>query len=471
MDTIFSSAFGSQTDGPKYQRIVAALSQLITDGTLKGGEKLPPVRDLSWTLGVTPGTVARAFDILQQEGWVEAEVGRGTFVRGPVAPPEAPTPGLPEISPTYLPMPQEGDVLFAPRLADLGQIDLIREALRDVAETEGVDTLLNYPSYERTRPLREALTGWIHGEVHGGVGADDIVVTAGGQNAIVLSLQSTLSGDRPVVLVEELHYPGIRRAAEVLRARPVGVPMDDKGLIPEALDQIAREEGAKVLVTMPEVHNPTCVVTPTDRREAIARVAERHGLNVVQDDCYRMSYPTGPSYRKLLPDLGWYTSSLSKTITPALRMGYLVPPRGAVRQVRRVLDANYFGLPSPMVALASRLFRDPRFQVLADAQKDLNRQMLEIAVTVLGRFDIGWSPGVAYLWLRLPEGWRESAFVQALEADGIRVRPGEDFADRNARARHAVRLSLNLQMTPEHFRDVLERIALILDNAPLRSNA
>jgi DNA-binding transcriptional MocR family regulator len=122
-----------------------------------------------------------------------------------------------------------------------------------------------------------------------------------------------------------------------------------------------------------------------------------------------------------------------------------------------------------MAETARHVLSHPDAPALVEAMRAHTRAYLSIALNVLGRFDLGWAPDVPFFWLRLPTGWREGRFVQALEAEGIRVRPGDDFGARDARAVHAVRISVNGQMSPERFRQVLERIAVMLDNPPDRA--
>ena len=85
MDTIWQPEL-MDGQGPKYKAVAQSIRDGIAKGTLPVGQKLPPVRDLAWTLQITPGTVARAYTILTDEGLLEAEVGRGTFVAPPVQP-------------------------------------------------------------------------------------------------------------------------------------------------------------------------------------------------------------------------------------------------------------------------------------------------------------------------------------------------------------------------------------------------
>ncbi|WP_432450180.1 PLP-dependent aminotransferase family protein [Aliiroseovarius marinus] len=471
MGTIFSPDL-MNGEGPKYRRLVDGIIKAIGAGDLPDGEKLPPVRDLAWRLNVTPGTVARAYSILGENGWVRAEVGRGTFIRAqPATPPSAPTlPSPNQADRSYLSRhahalhnEPETDFLFAPRLPDVGQVDIIRDAIRASAELPEA-LLLRYPFHKAQSYLRDALLAHIPDDERTGFNADDIVVTNGGQNAIMLSMQVLLAEGSRNVMVEERSYPGLRRAVELLGGNVVSVPMDEDGVLPDALDRVARSTGANLFFTMPEAHNPTCRITTEARRAEVVQVARKHGFHIVQDDCYRLGPAHAPSYRALLPEQSWFISSFSKTISPALRAGFVVTPSAWSGKLRRVVDVNYFGVSSPMAEILYQVLTDPRLPKAMEDMRRSNRAHIELAVNMLGRFELGWSHDVPFFWLKLPRGWRVSSFCQMAETKGIRVRPGDDFALRDGPSPQAVRISVNGQMPLERFRLVLAELASLLDN-------
>ena len=463
MGTIWQPALPDHT-GPKYKAVVAAIRAAITKGELVVGDKLPPVRDLAWKLGITPGTVARAYTILTDEVVLNAEVGRGTFVAAPMHD----VPYIPiEIDAVAHNSPRDMHRvnLFSPVLPSIGQAELIKELLGQVA-VEPASGVMHYPTRKSAIPAREAALIWLSDTPLGPIIAEDIVMTLGGQHGILLVLQAVLSGRRPTVLVEELAYPGFRRAAELLRADVVSVAMDEYGIIPEALDAAARGCDAQVLCTSPEVHNPTVVNTPIARRNELIAIARAHDLQIVEDDCYRMGKDRDASYRMLAPERGWYVSSVAKTLTPAVRLGFAVGPKGKTSALRRAKEHGFFGLPTPMLDLAALLLADPRVDHLTAQARKIYGDYIKTAVQVLSGYDVSWRLDVPFLWLTLPYGWRASAFCQAAEAADVPVRPAEEFAGRDARARHKVRLAINAGVTIDSFQAALERVRYLLDNPP-----
>lgn len=457
--------------GPKYKAVAQSIRDGIAKGTLRVGQKLPPVRDLAWTLQITPGTVARAYTILTDEGLLHAEVGRGTFVAPPVQP-ASETPYVPiEIDP----LPHSGTGtgprntyrvnLFSPVLPSIGQAGLIRKHLSKVAE-DPPSGVMHYPSRPAARRAQDAALGWLQGCPLGPIEGQDIVLTLGGQHGILTVMQAVLHGKRPTILVEDLAYPGFRRAAELLRADVVSVAMDEHGLVPEALIAAAKSCDAQMLCTSPEVHNPTGGETSLARRQEIAQIAAQHDLQILEDDCYRMGLNREKTYRALAPERGWYISSVAKTLTPALRLGFAVAPKGKMPALRRTVEHGMFGLPTPMIDLAASLLPDPALTPVLTRSREIYAKYMACAVETLQGHDVSWRADVPFLWLRLPRGWRAGAFCQAAEAADVPVRSAEEFAGRDARVPHAVRLALNAGVSFASFDAAVKRLRMILDHPP-----
>ena len=462
MGTIWPKDFGD-AKGPKYKKLAETIRSAIDREDLVVGTKLPPVRELSYELGITPGTVARAYTILTEEGVLQAEVGRGTFVASKQKQ------VLDDVWARQLHIQEiknpEHISLFSPRIIDVGQVDAIRKALRQVAAGPDL-SFLSYPTRDAYRPVRDAVVSWLSDLPLGSLNEEDVVLTHGGQSGLMVVMQALLKGERPTILVEDLSYAGFRRAAELLRARVVGVEMDEYGIVPDALDKVARKTGALVLCTSPEVHNPTGLYTSLERRQEIVRVARRHGIQIIEDDCYRMGDPRAPSYRALAPELGWHVSSISKSLTPSLRVGFALAPEGRGPHLRRVAEHGYFGLAQPLAGVTGILLGDPNTKKLVrTVQKEMARYV-RVAVNTLGGFDLTWDDQVPFVWLRLPSGWRSAAFTRAAEAKGVQLRSADEFALRDGRAPNAVRIAINGHVSLQAFEAAMLQLRGLLDNPP-----
>ncbi len=408
---------------------------------------------------MTPGTVARAYQIATQEGLLSGEVGRGTFV--------AARSGAPKAKPRLYVEPDERLVdLRSPALPDVGQAAVFAASLRGIADRMGPDWL-TYPSQAAELPLREAVVAWLADRVMGPISAEDVVLTNGGQNAIALVMQACLKGDKPVVLLEDLAYPGIRQAASLARAETVGLEMDGEGLRPDVLEAACRRlPTAQLLCLTPQAQNPTAVCMSARRRADIAAVARRYGLTILEDDCYTISDSDVPQIRAVAPERTWYVGSLSKSISAALRFGYVVCPTGLGEVGRAAATHQFFALARPVSDLCLDLLTNGAGErIRADVIAELAPR-LQTVVNMLGAHDLSWQPGLPFVWLRMPKGWRASSFARQAEAEGVLMRSADTYALNHGRAPNAVRLAIAGNLSRARFDSGIAVLARLLANPP-----
>lgn len=448
--------------GPKYLALTRALREAIRAGELPPGTQLPTVRDLAWGLHVTPGTVSRAYQLATQEGLLAATVGRGTFVAAR-APRLGPTQAL------FLERDLQHEPwlvdLRSPQLPDVGQGAAFSAALARIGE--GLQAAwLDYPSQRGEAPLREALCGFLSDRLLGPFAADDIALTHGGQNALLLVFLCCLRGDRPVVLTEDLAYPGIRHAAKLARAEMVGVEIDAQGMMPEALEAACRRHGAQILVLTPEAQNPTASRMPAARRAEIIAIARRYDLQVVEDDCYSIAESELPSLRALAPERTWYVGSFSKSVSAALRFGYVVCPSGMGEAGRLTAQHGFFALARPVSDLVLDLLQSGVAEDLRRKVQVAFSERLQAMVNALGAFDIRWQPGLPFVWLPLPSGWRASTFARTAEAEGVLVRQADEYALIHGRAPHGLRIAVAGAAPADRYDAALATLARLLRRPP-----
>ena len=452
----------TQYPGPKYLSLVRALREAIRAGTLPPGAQLPTVRDLAWTLKVTPGTVSRAYQLATQEGLLAATVGRGTFVAS----------ASPRFGPSqsfYIerePASVSGRIdMRAPRLPEVGQGAAFAAAIAALA-TVISDEWLDYPSQRAEEPLRAAVVDWIEGRVLGPVSPEDVALSYGGQHSVNLVFQCCLRGDRPMVLIEDLAYAGFRHAARLSRADLMGVEVDGHGLRPDAFEAACRRHAPQILCVTTEAQNPTTVRMPLERRVEIVEIAKAYEVQLIEDDCYSIMASDVPSLRALAPDRTWYIGSLSKTISAALRLGYVVCPTGMGQAGRLTAQHGFFALARPVSDLCLELLTSGAAADLRRAVQVGFADRLEAVVNVLGRHDLSWQPGLPFVWLRLPSGWRASTFTRMAEAEGVLIRSADEFAMIHGRAPNAVRLAVPGNQSRARIEEACQRLSDLLDSPP-----
>ncbi|MDA0663006.1 MAG: PLP-dependent aminotransferase family protein, partial [Proteobacteria bacterium] len=350
----------AERPGPKYRAIADALAAQIADGTLAAGTQLPTHRDLAWKLGVTVGTVSRAYAEIARRGLVSGEIGRGSYVRTGARAEDLPheaagSPGIINLSHNF---PSPG----AERAA-------LAQTLAEMAANPGSGALLDYQPEAGLAAHRAAGAAWI-GRHGWDVDPARVIVTAGAQHAILTVFASlTRPGDR--IVTEALSYQGIKPAITQLGLRAEGLAMDEHGLIPEAFERTARSGGIRALYCMPTLHNPTTATLPEERRQEIASIALRFGIAVVEDDIYG-PFHEGPAMTPLAAlagEQGYYLTSLSKTVAPGLRTGYVVAPAGRVENVSTAVRASCWMAPPLMAEIATRWISDGTADRVLDSHK------------------------------------------------------------------------------------------------------
>ena len=460
-DTIWTPDL-SQYPGPKYLGLSRALRDAIRQGDLAEGAQLPTVRDLAWAVGVTPGTVSRAYQLATQEGLLAATVGRGTFVAS----------ASPRLGPTQA-IYVERDLgqgvpnvdFRSPQLPDVGQVAVFSEAMQRVANKIGLDWL-DYSTQRAEEPLRAAVCGWLADRDLGPVSAEDVALCYGGQNAVSLIFQCCLRGDRPVVLTEDLCYPGFARAARLARAEVVGVEMDADGVKPDALEAACRRHGPQVLCLTTEAQNPTVARMPLSRREDIVRIARKYDLQIIEDDCYSVADTSLPSVRALAAERTWYVGGISKTVSAALRFGYIVCPVGMGDVGRLTAQHSFFALTRPLSDLCLDLFNSGAALEIRTRVNDEFGTRLQAMVNILSPYDLRWQKGLTFAWLNLPSDWRASDFTRMAESRDVMVRSADVFALVHGRAPHAVRLALAGGIPRAQFEGGVATLSQLLRNPP-----
>ena len=354
----------------------------------------------------------------------------------------------------------------AVRVPDTGQDARIRRILNQLADNPDLD-LTDYPTAEIDAPLREAAVNWIGPDKVGRFTADDVVLTLGAQNGLLLALQTILHGPSPVILTEDLAYQGCHHAARLLRAQIIGVEMDEDGLRPDKLEEALRRHGGQVLVTSVEVHSPTTTRTTFERRKHIARIAQKYQLHIIDDDCHCITRHDRPSYRAICPERAWFVTALTKSVSAALRCGFMVAPTGQAALARQTMQSSYYGIPQPALALSTELLRSGEAEAIRAATQAAVEARVKAAVNVLGQWDIRWRPDAPFLWLKLPRGWRGSSFDRACADQGIRIKPGDEFALADGQAPHAVRITLNSSVSGTQAEAALQTMSHLLSRPPI----
>jgi GntR family transcriptional regulator/MocR family aminotransferase len=369
------------------------LRTAIVNGDLRPGDRLPATRELALDLHVSRTTVSVAYDRLMGEGFLVARVGSGTYVSDDVgtAPPELGAPaGALRARPVWSRIQSPlGGPLFAPFDFRCGLPDLARfpyESWRRLVANQirpGDARRATYGEAAGQPDLRFALAR--HLAVSRAVRAtgDDIVITNGLQQAIDLVARVMLEpGDR--VAVEDPGYPPPRGLLETMGMDVAPVPVDHEGLVVDAIPA-----GTRLVIVTPSHQFPLGHVMSLRRRVALLQWADRHDAAIVEDD-YDSEFRFGGRPVEPLQSLDTrgrvvYAGSFSKTMLPALRLGFVAVPasiRSAVRTAKHVSD---WTTSTPQQLALAQFIDRGWFARHLRAMRALYRERHELITTYVGR--------------------------------------------------------------------------------------
>ena len=436
--------------GPLYQALATTIAHDVQAGRLKTGDRLPPHRDLADQLGVTVTTVTRGYAEAERRGLVRGEVGRGTYVCPPAFTSLAPHTGTAIDLGTNALLPH----VHAYELTD---------AMSRLVARSTPEYLFNYQPHGGRNEHRTIAARWLRQREVPAEQATTLV-TSGAQHAMAVAL-ATLTAPGDVILCEALTYTGMRSLANHLHVSLQPVAMDGEGMIPDALEDAAHESGARVVYCMPNGQNPTGRVMSRKRRQEIATVAARLHLQLVEDDAYGFLFEGVSPLCALAPERTFYLTSMSKSLAPGLRIGFLhSPPAWTERLTGAIFATTVMATPLEAAAACAWIEDGTAARVIEWKRQEIKVRQ-QLARQVLGSLVSG-SAESQHVWLQLPARWPGDDFVREARQRGVIVTPGRDFAVARHEVPNAVRVCLGPPADRDVLRTGLATIAQIVGDAP-----
>ena len=435
--------------GPRFLQIADALQAAVAGGALQPGDRLPPQRHLAAQLGVDLTTVTRAYDEARRRHLLEGRGARGTYVAAPKV----------ELAPILdlsmnTPPPPDG--------VDFG--DLLRQGLAQVLMRADAPLLMTYHLGGGSDADRQAGAHWL-APMFGPLEAAQVLVCPGAQAAIAaLILALTEPGD--VILAEPASYPGLRAAAAQFGRRILAVQADRQGMVPEMLEQACREHRPALVYLNPTLQNPTAITMSEGRRKQLASVARRCQVRIGEDDPYwLLADAPPPPIAAFAPQQVYYISTLSKCLTPGLRVAFVLMRDPHERQRFLVALRSFALMATPVTAaLATQWILDGSAGQLMDGVRKEARLRHRMARDILaGRYS-GAGDGL-HVWLELPGYWTSAQLARAADSEGIAVTPAQAFAT-GSESVNAIRISLGSIKNRGRLHAGLQRLSHLLARLP-----
>lgn len=443
--------------GPRYLALASAIAEAINSGELEAGNQLPPQRELAEKLGVTVGTVGRAYMVVKKRELVTGQVGRGTFVKK-----------LEDKAAfaNYLPERKPGTIdLACFRIPVDDIVSALANSFAKVADHTVLLPLIAYPPAAGYITHRTAGATWINRSGLN-IPPERVIACNGGQQALLTAIMTLVNIGGPI-LTEKMTYSGLKSIASLRQIDLEPVDMDEEGLMPDALLAAHKKTGGRIVFLQPTVHNPLGCTMSLKRRKKISEIARANDLILIEDDIVA----AGMTDRELpiaafAPERTIYITSLSKCVSPALRTGFMSAPASLIEPLSNTIHTLSLANSPLVFEAASLLIMDG----IADKIANQNAAELairhDIVIKELEGMDVRHNPAAFFTWLNLPDHWTSSAFSEAVQKAGVSVVQAENFNVSGAETPRGVRFSLNPQTNMTGLREALRIIREAANERP-----
>jgi DNA-binding transcriptional MocR family regulator len=427
--------------GTRTVDVMSAIRAKVAGRALGAGDRLPSIRSLAATMGVSPSTVVEAYDRLAAEGLIRPRRGSGFYVSPTVTPPLALTEAEPRrdraVDPFWVSRQSldADESVLKPGCGWLPPTwmpeEALRRAARALARTDA-SVLINYGSTSGSLALRRLLlTRLAEDAIEASV--DQLMLTGSGTQATDLVCRFLLRpGD--TVLVDDPCYFNFRALLRAHQARIVGVPYTPSGPDIARFEQILGRERPRLYITNSALHNPTGATLSLQTAHRLLTAAAAHDLTIIEDDIFGDFEPERSPRLAALDGLNRVIriGSFSKTLSASVRCGYIAGRADWIEHLVDLQVATSFGGPSPVATdiiagvLAGGSYRkhmDELRQRLTRARREVARKLQTLGIepwlTPRGGF---------FLWCRLAGGQDATSVARAALEENVVLAPGNVFS-------------------------------------------
>lgn len=387
-----SASLNLNADGSSRQAVLArALREAILSGALRYGDRLPSTRALASDLKLSRNTVVQALDRLNAEGLIEGRHGSGTFVAANLSTPSRSTPKREVSRRASMLLEQEIRNVTQPLTPGVPALDAFPRKLWARLSSKWARTLsfseLDYGDPAGMAPLREAISVYI-GATRGVVcKSEQVIITSGSQGAITTASYLVAdAGDQ--ILVENPGYVSVRHTLSLTGLNLKPTPLDDEGFVLPDQDC-----DAQLALVAPSHQYPLGLTMTMDRRMALLKWAQKTDGWIIEDDYdgeYRYDGHPLPALASLDQDGAHvlYVGTLSKILSPSIRLGFLIVPENMIDDARRIRAALDRGVPTIVQAISTDFIEDGHLGVHIRKTQDLYEERRSSLIKSLEQLDL-----------------------------------------------------------------------------------
>ncbi|MEH9607442.1 PLP-dependent aminotransferase family protein [Klebsiella sp. 119590] len=441
------------TARPAYLLIADIIADGINSGEFQPRDRLPPLRDLAALLAINYTTATRGYAEARRRGLIDSRPGMGSFIRGKV--PSVPLNGGSSYEMTMNSPIEPGEELAQAIAA--GAINLFTQ--------KNILALLRYQDFGGLADDKAMAKVWLEKQLPP-VSIDEILVTPGIHSALV-GLLTLLCRHGGSVCVSDLIYPGLKAIASQLNITLQSLPCDEDGPLPRAFEHQRQTGNIRALYVNPTIQNPTTLTLPLRRREALADVALRYSIPVIEDEAYAaLATQHIASFSELIPELTWYLTGMSKCFGPGLRTAFVKGPGKRNTQLLAGALRALNVMASPLTnALAAQWIQEGTADRVLQSVRAESTIRQKIAANILKEFSYRATPEGFHLWLLLPRhfNWNPAEMAVQLRDLGVSAVSSAAFCTDN-NPPDAIRICLGGAWSREVCTENLHTLAHVMRN-------
>jgi DNA-binding transcriptional MocR family regulator len=455
------------SDDPLYQQVADRLRQLMTEGTLQPGDRLPSVRKLHDQLSVSISTILEAYRVLEDQGWVQARSQSGYYVKSKPRPtrPEPQqstllTPDQPiTVSLAYRVYASKGD----PNLLQLGMavpgpelfpLPALNRLMGQVIRSQPQEVIHVYDIPAGCLTLRHEVARRLM-DAGCALNPNELIITHGATEAIYLALQAvTQPGD--TVAIESPAYYNLLEILDALHLKALELPTHPQtGVSIEALESALQQQKIAACVLIPNFNNPLGSCITEANKRAIAKMITKYKIPLIEDDIYGDLNFEGPRPKaiKAFDTEGWvlYCASVSKVLSPGFRIGWCAPGRYQLKVEQLKMAMNLSTAVIPQLTIAAFLTNGGYDRHLRQLRRTFALQVDRMTQAIDAYFPaetkVTRPQGGFILWLEFPTPFDSLVLYEEALAHDIQISPGAMFSP-SGHYRNCLRLTCGLPWSP-----------------------
>jgi len=450
----------NKSDRKKFLHLIEYIIDAINTGQLESGQALPSQRELSKSLGVSIGTITKAFKELEKMGYLSGQIGRGTYVRDITK----------DFSQFWY---KEENVPYKYNLGHYRTTELFNHSIqlsllssiKEVTNSDDLYAHLHDLKNFGTESQKNVFVDWLSPLGFKSLSTKEITILSADVFSIHV-LISILSKKGDYVLVEEI---GDRISRDQLLAteRAVAtVKLDSEGIdVGDLATQIQRTK-AKLLITNPTYHNPTGITTGLNRKKQIAAVCAQYGVKIIEDGKvdFFSDTPIHP-YFDINPEIGIYTTGLYFHINPSLTTSVVVGSSEVIKKAEEFYALTHWTGSQLLQRISTHLIESGHAATVIYEKKKMLKDRNQLFNEVFGSKGKPGSENSVLRWLKIPSKKSSSVLTQHAYENGILIRNSSIFSlDQEMTPPPYVRICNAAIHSLDHYRKALNELKELMDD-------